>query len=464
MNLVVEEEPMAYDDSLRELNGMFAAGVCNDVCPVNVLKCCSRKEMQKNQAMCFSADDTRYNARVVSVMARYLYITIGVGKAKTTLYSREYIEAWAEAFSLAGGIVKADMKEFENMVLEDKGYVWSHKDAKMWALIHAKEGLTPDTLIPVYVRHYLARAGDNFAILKKSYGHKSWEISSTSSGLFSMSSANRCYSTDNDVIKDCTGVWSKNAETGILEMASIKIGASRTRFDVKGIESMIVKTDVVVCDKVEEMSISDDDKTSAEDINELPAADCSLFPLVGNTDTMGTFFTTLTTSVRPRNQTRSCVSKGMGTTRGGGGRKTYTPEPEPEQELSEVETDISFATVGVGEAMYAVTGMDVFDYSKEHLTVPTMAIMCLLATDEDDTEHEKALTTEQKKKKAVQLVEAVAQQVRDIDKMFSECALAVISGIQQSTHAVAKDKMSAEKLSALEATKTVNKNTAFFGF
>jgi hypothetical protein len=219
-----------------------------------------------------------------------------------------------------------------------------------------------------------------------------------------------------------------------------------------------------VCDKVEEMSISDDEKTSAQDINELPAADCSLFPLVGNTDTMGTFFTTLTTSVRPRNQTRSCVSKGMGTTRGGGGRKTYTPEPEPEQELSEVETDISFATVGVGEAMYAVTGMDVFDYSKEHLTVPTMAIMCLLATDEDDTEHEKALTTEQKKKKAVQLVEAVAQQVRDIDKMFSECALAVISGIQQSTHAVAKDKMSAEKLSALEATKTVNKNTAFFGF
>jgi hypothetical protein len=43
--------------------------------------------------------------------------------------------------------------------------------------------------------------------------------------------------------------------------------------------------------------------------------------------------------------------------------------------------------------------------------------------------------------------------VRDIDEMFSECALAEISGI--------KDKMSAESFSALEATKTVNKNTAF---
>ena len=68
---------------------------------------------------------------------------------------------------------------------------------------------------------------------------------------------------------------------------------------------------------------------------------------------MGTFFTTLTTSVRPHNQTRSCISKGMGVTRGGGGRKAYTPEPEPEQQLSEVETDISFATVGVGEARRA---------------------------------------------------------------------------------------------------------------
>ena len=193
MNLVVEEEPMAYDDSLRELNGMFAAGVCNDVCPVNVLKCSSRKEMQKNQATCFSADDTRYNARVVSIKARYLYITIGVGKAKTTLYSHEYIEAWAEAFLLAGGVLKADVKEFENIVLADEEHDWIHEDAKKWALIHAKEGLTPDTLIPVYVRHYLARTGDNFAILKKSYGHKSWEISSTSSGLFSMSSTNRSY-------------------------------------------------------------------------------------------------------------------------------------------------------------------------------------------------------------------------------------------------------------------------------
>ena len=122
---------------------------------------------------------------------------------------------------------------------------------------------------------------------------------------------------------------------------------------------------------------------------------------------MGTFFTTLTTSVRPRNQTRSCITKGMSTTRGDGGRKVHTPEPESEPEPEEVETDISFATVGVGEAMYAVTGMDVFDYSKERLAVPTMAIMCLLATDEEDTEHEKALTTEQKNKKAVQFVEAV---------------------------------------------------------
>jgi hypothetical protein len=460
---MAEEEPMAYDDSLRELNGMFGAGVCNDVCPVNVLRCSSRKEMQKNQAMCFSADDTRYNARVVSIKARYLYITIGVGKAKTTLYSREYIEAWAEAFSLAGGVLKADMKDFESMVFVDEGHDWVHEDAKKWALIHAKEGLTPDTLIPVYVRHYLARAGDNFAILKKSYGHKSWEISSTSSGLFSMSSANRCYSTDNDMIKDCTGVWNKNMETGKLEMCSIKIGASRTRFDAKGIASMTVKTDVVVCDKVEEMSISDDDKTCLEITDELPAADCSLFPLVGNTETMGTFFTTLTTSVRSRNPIRGyAVTKGA--TRGGGGRKAHTPEPEYECETEEVETDISFATVGVGEAMYSVTGMDVFDYSKEHLTVPTMAIMCLLATDEDDNEHEKTLTAEQKNKKAVQLVEAVAQQVRDIDKMFSECALAVISGIHQSTHAVEKGKMSVQELSGLEATKTVNKNTAFFGF
>jgi len=97
----------------------------------------------------------------------------------------------------------------------------------------------------------------------------------------------------------------------------------------------------------------------------------------------------------------------MSTTRGDGGRKVHTPEPESEPEPEEVETDISFATVGVGEAMYAVTGMDVFDYSKERLAVPTMAIMCLLATDEEDTEHEKALTTEQKNKKAVQFVEAV---------------------------------------------------------
>jgi len=47
--------------------------------------------------------------------------------------------------------------------------------------------------------------------------------------------------------------------------------------------------------------------------------------------------------------------------------------------------------------------------------------------------------------------------------MFSECALAVISGIQQSTHAVAKDKMSAEELAGLEATKAVNANKSFFG-
>jgi len=59
MNLQVEEEPMTYDDSLRELHGLYSAAVCNDVCPVNVLQCSSRREMQQNQAMCFSADDTQ---------------------------------------------------------------------------------------------------------------------------------------------------------------------------------------------------------------------------------------------------------------------------------------------------------------------------------------------------------------------------------------------------------------------
>ena len=34
---------------------------------------------------------------------------------------------------------------------------------------------------------------------------------------------------------------------------------------------------------------------------------------------------------------------------------------------------------------------------------------------------------------------------------------------QQSTHAVAKDKMSAEELAGLEATKAVNANKSFFG-
>lgn len=43
--------------------------------------------------------------------------------------------------------------------------------------------------------------------------------------------------------------------------------------------------------------------------------------------------------------------------------------------------------------------------------------------------------------------------MRDIDEIFSECAFAEISGI--------KDKISAESFSALEAAKTVNKNTAF---
>jgi len=472
MNLVAQEEPLAWDDSKR--NGSYGADACADVCPANandIKKGCSREGMKKNQALGFSVNDTRFDARVVSVEARCLYVTIGVGKKSIKLYSPEYFEEWSKAFRLAGGSIKGtgDLIDMDT-VLDDNGHVWIDVDAKMWALIHSKEGLTPNTLIPVYVRFYLARAGDPFVIMKNFYGHSAFEISSTSSGLFGMSYADRCYSAHNEMIKDCTGVWNKNKVTGTLEMASILLGASSARFDTKGIESMKTKEDNIRSE-IKELPTSTGEDMEIKDEKALPPPSSGLFPVVGNLTKKGTFFTTLTTPIRDRIKIRSgfATSKG-GATRGGGGRKRYSPSPspEPEDDIDEndnedIKTDISFATIGVGEALYPVTGMPVFDLSKQRLGVPTMAIMCLLVTDEDDDEHKKTLTSKQIDEKAIQLVEAVAQQVRDIDEMFVESAQAVISGIQCSAHCLKKTDMNEQELVSLEATKAINKNMDFFG-
>jgi len=474
MNLVAQEEPLAWDDSKREAGGCFGADACADVCPANandIKKGCTHQGMKKNQALGFSVNDTRFDARVVSVEARNLYVTIGVGKKSIKLYSPEYFEEWSKAFRFAGGGIKGtgDLIDIDT-VLDDNGHVWIDPDAKTWALIHSKEGLTSATLIPVYVRFYLARAGDPFVIMKNFYGHSAFEISSTSSGLFSMSYADRCYSAHNEMIKDCTGVWNKNEVTGTLEMASILLGASSTRFDTKGIESMKHEEDNMRSD-IEEVCVSTAKDIEMKDEKILPPPSSGLFPVVGNSTKKGTFFTTLTTPIRNRVTTRSgfATSKGCAT-RGCGGRKRYSPSPPSEhdddidqKDDDDMKTDISFATIGVGEALYPVSGMPVFDFSKKRLGVPTMAIMCLLVTGENDDEHEKTLTSEQIDKKAIQLVEAVAQQVRDIDEMFVESAAAVISGIQASAHCTKKTDMKEQELASLEATKTVNKNMKFFG-
>ena len=487
MALAASTTPFSWDDSLREKHGSYAAGACCNVYPVDVDSLrhgCGHAELRDSQPLGISVGDTCYDANVHMLPAKHLYVPFVVDgtTVQATLYSLDYFDRYAMEHEMAGGSVKLCSTSFatndddddDDIARDDasigaEDYVWQTKNGRFWALMHKKWGLTPETRIPTYFRFHVAPAKTSVGIVAESMGHSLLRKTFTSGGMYSLSEHDTCYTNTTDTIRNCVGVWSKDVDSGNLNMCGIDLEESKTDFNLEGIQSMVVP---VTTDEQPPLEATKDDGLDhvMTQVPPLPEASWGLYPFVGNTTHGGTFLAIYSSPVRDvyaRNKRSFAASKGCGATRGAtrGASKPYVKAPSPEPEPPKaVQSAMTFAKMNVGKKIYEVKGMGVFDFTKKRLEVPTLTIVTLLVLKKAVKGLYDGMLSAEYDANAVELVQSIAQQVRDVDQLTSDCCKAVISGIHESSTAIDKQDMSSQQLQALASTKAVNANASFFGF
>ena len=465
-----------------------------------------------NRALSISDTNGTFKSKILSMEAQKILVNINIGKdvkpedRSVALYTAAYFEAFAAFYEHAGGIFTSPScltlkyKDGENeeeraatrttfynyiemmdALLLGPGETWKHPDAQGWAYHHWNDGLKKTTMIAVNTRFHVAPEKASVAPVSNSFGTSLIKTVFTSSDHYSMSYGNACYSNTVDQLKKCSGIYSKNEQSNKIEMAGIELGESNLDFTLKSVESMHVAPEVVVVKEEkepEEKTVNDDATETAKE--ELPPPSASLYPFVDNKELKGVFVAVLSHGYRARpvvrkntyrggggsdsDENTGCQTKGLtrGITRGGGGRKRIASPPrEPSPEPVEACSDIKYPVIGVGVKLFDVEGMPAYDSNKLQMLKPSFTIMNVLVWRESDDDA--SLTEEEQDDKSLQLVDAVAQQIKDFDSMAKRCVYASISAIHESAnHLVKKADMTDDELVALTATKKINASVSTF--
>jgi hypothetical protein len=141
--------------------------------------------------------------------------------------------------------------------------------------------------------------------------------------------------------------------------------------------------------------------------------------------------------------------------------KTRAPSPPPEETTESVKacSDIKYPKIGVGVKLFEMEGMPAYDSNKQQMLKPSFTLMNVLVWKKDGRD----LTAEEEDAESLELVDAVAQQIKDFDAMAKSCVQASISAIHESKdHLVKKADMTDHELAALTATKKINASVSNF--
>jgi len=484
MELTAHASRVSWDDGNRVENSVFGTGTNCDTFGAladDMVDGATREQVVGNQALCIAIGNTQGNAEVHTMPASSILVLAAVGKNVDTaskmvpLYSADFFEAFAEYYSMAGGIFtppkSLESQESKSSAAIDLAILgpnrsWKHADARGWAHHHYASGLTSDTLIIVNRRVYVMPES-SLTIVTRTFGTSLMKLSSTSSGMFSLEMRDNCHSNHNEAIRNCSGVWKKNEESGKIEMCAVKLARSALKFTAKNVSNMDVKNDIKddVTDEIHQEKASVQPSTG-------------LYPFLNNTSLNGVFVATLCTGYRKNVVLRSMSSYAntegggtRGTTRGGGGRQTLPPSPPAAIEDNygsmddmEESCELSFPTIEAGKTLYEMKGLPAYDANEFTLCAPCYTILDVLvyAADEDVNVDQVALSSAEEDAKAVQLVQAVAMQIRNFNKMTVACSRATISSMDASVLTIKKADMTQEDHAVLAATNAINANASTF--
>jgi len=287
MVLTAQAYGKKWNDGNRGEGECFGTGTNTDAFGAlaeDMVHGCTTQKIMENQALAICVGNGRDKTEVHAIHARGLLVFAGVGKnvdenkKMVPLYSADYFEAFAEYYCMAGGVFTGPRSltsdcdntqnesgaEVEGVVVDDGSVlkcaklsespaeidakilgkdaegndrVWKHADARGWAHHHYECGLTSDSLI--WFNHcFYVMPECSLCIVTRTYGTSLMKLSSTSSDMFSLEMGNNCYSNQEDPIRNCSGVWKKNAITGKIEMCGIKLGKSDMDYTLKNVSSM----------------------------------------------------------------------------------------------------------------------------------------------------------------------------------------------------------------------------------
>jgi len=126
--------------------------------------------------------------------------------------------------------------------------------------------------------------------------------------------------------------------------------------------------------------------------------------------------------------------------------------------------ELSFPTIEAGKTLYEMKGLPAYDANEFTLCAPCYTILDVLvyAADEDGNVDQVALSSAEEDAKAVQLVQAVAMQIRNFNKMTVACSRATISSMDASVLTIKKADMTQEDHAVLAATNAINANASTF--
>jgi len=506
MQLIARLAGQFWDDSDRIEGTVFAKGTTVDT----FLSFLAKEGIEptydylsKNRAISISDTAGTYVSKILSMQAQKIMVLVNVGKGvkaedrSVPLYSSSFWNAWARFYRAAGGIFTPPTRltltyptdandevcaatriEFNTYIammddnLLSPGESWDHEDARGWAIDGWNNGLKKDTPIAVNARFHIVPDEASVAVVSNTFDTELMKTTFTSSGHYSMSFGKTCYSNTKDQVRKASGIWSKNEETEKLDMRGIKLAASNMDFTKASVEAMNVKQDEVKKEMdLEMVAVKEDD---------LPPPSSALYPFVDNKELKGVFVAVLSHGVRKRPVLRNNTyrggdvigssysqSKGMSrsVTRGCGGGSALTrkraPSPPPEASSEPVKacSDIKYPKIGVGVKLFEMEGMPAYDSNKEQMLRPSFTLMNVLVWKKDGRE----LTVEEEEAESLELMDAVAQQIKDFDAMAKACVQASISAIHESKdHLVKKADMTDHDLVALTATKKINASLSDF--
>ena len=465
--------------------------------------------LSQNRAISISDTAGTYVSKILSMQAQKILVLVNVGKdvkaddKSVPLYSVAFWNAWAAFYQAAGGVftqpkrltltypdgandeeraaIRIELDTYiatMDDVLLAAGESWNHEDARGWAIDGRENGLTKETPIAVNTRFHIVPDEASVAVVSNSFDTELMKNTFTSSGHYSMSFGKTCYSNTKDQVRKASGIWSKNQETSKLDMNGIKLGASNMDFTMESVEAMHVKPIEIKGDKDVEMVVVKEAPKS-----DLPPPSSALYPFVDNKTLKGVFVAVLSHGVKNRPVVRKIVYRGgsnssddepssycqsKGATRGAtrsvtrGAMRKRSPSPLPVEDPSEPVkacSDIKYPTIGVGGKLFEMEGMPAYDCNKQQMMKPSFTLMNVLVWKEDGC----ALTPEAEELRSLQLIDAVAQQIKDFDAMAKSCVQASISAIHESKdHLVKMVDMTDHELAALTATKKINASVCKF--